>query len=59
MEDNRLKLILTLLGGVIFAMTFILLALVVPVKKKSVYQPTQKSKSKLGQISQEAKKTLN
>ena len=56
MEDNRLKLILTLLGGVIFAMIFILLALVVPIKKKSIYQPQQKPKSKLQQISHEANK---
>jgi hypothetical protein len=56
MEDNRLKLILTVLGGIIFAMIFILLALVVPIKKSSIYQATQKPTSKLGQISHEAKK---
>ncbi len=56
MLDDRSKLILTLLGGVIFAMLFILLALVVPIKKKAIYQPEQKAASKLGQISQEANK---
>jgi hypothetical protein len=55
MQDERLKLILTLLGGVIFAMFFILIALVVPVKKSTTFEPTQKATSKLGQISQEAK----
>ncbi len=56
MIDNRLKLILAILGGVIFAMIFILLALVVPVKKTYVYQPTKKATTKLEQISQEVKK---
>jgi type IV secretory pathway component VirB8 len=55
MLDNRLKIILTLLGGVIFAMIFILLALVVPVKKTKTYIPTQKASTKMGQISQEAR----
>ncbi|MEA1920705.1 MAG: hypothetical protein U9N52_12760 [Campylobacterota bacterium] len=56
MQDDRLKLILTLLGGVIFAMLFILLALVVPIKKSTTYQPEKKAKSMLGKVSQEARK---
>jgi len=55
MQDDRLKLILSLLGGIIFAMFFILIALVIPIKKSKTYEPTQKASSKLGQISQGAK----
>jgi len=55
MQDARLKLILSLLGGIIFAMFFILIALIVPIKKSKTYEPIQKATSKLGQISHEAK----
>jgi hypothetical protein len=51
MLDERLKLILTLLGGVIFAMLFILLALVIPIKKNKVYHAHEKPKTKLEKIS--------
>lgn len=55
MQDARLKLILSLLGGIIFAMFFILIALIVPIKKSKTYEPTQKATSTLEQISHEAK----
>ncbi len=56
MLDERLKLILTLLGGVIFAMLFILLALVVPIKKSKVYKTQVKPKTMLEKVSHGAKK---
>ncbi len=55
MLDERLKLILTLLGGVVFAMLFILLALVIPVKKNKVYKTQEKPKTMLQKVSHEAK----
>jgi len=56
MLDERLKLILTLLGGVIFAMLFILLALIVPIKKSKVYKSQAKPKTMLEKVSHGAKK---
>jgi len=51
MNDFKLKLILSILGGVVFSFIFIILALVVPVKKdkKAVY--VKKPKNKLEKIS--------
>ena len=55
MLDERLKLLLTLLGGVVFAMLFILLALVIPVKKSKVYKTQEKPKTMLQKVSHGAK----
>jgi hypothetical protein len=41
MDDEKLKLILASLGGVIFSLIFILLAFVLPLKNTSVYQELQ------------------
>ena len=44
MNDFKLKLILSLLGGVVFAFLFILLAFALPVKKEEtmIIQPISK-----------------
>ncbi len=56
MSDEKFKIILTLLGGVIFAMIFILIALVMPVKKAPVsFDEYATPKSKLEHISKEAR----
>jgi type IV secretory pathway component VirB8 len=51
MSDERLKLLLTVLSSIIFAMLFILLALVVPLKESKVYRIDEPPKSHLEQIS--------
>ena len=51
MNEKRLKLILTFLGGMVFAMFFILLAFIVPTKKSIKYIPPKKPKGRLEQIS--------
>ena len=38
MNDNRLKLILAALGGLVFSLIFILLAFVLPLKDNSINQ---------------------
>lgn len=38
MNDFKLKLILSVLGGIIFSFFFIILAFVVPAKKEFVYK---------------------
>ena len=54
MKDFKLKIILSLLSGVIFSFIFILLAFALPVKKKEV--PILKAKpGKLEQISNSLK----
>ncbi len=52
MEDFKLKLILSILGGVVFSLVFILLAFILPTKqKKIIISP----KSKLERISHSIK----
>lgn len=54
MNDEKLKLILAGLGGLIFALIFILLAFVLPLQENSVNQEMQ-VKNTLEQISKRIK----
>ena len=51
MDDFKLKVILSVLGGIVFSFIFILLAFVLPPDKKDA-QVIKKPKGKLEQISQ-------
>jgi uncharacterized membrane protein YagU involved in acid resistance len=51
MDDFKLKVILSVLGGIVFSFIFILLAFVLPPDKKEM-QVIEKPKGKLEQISQ-------
>ncbi len=54
MNDFKLKIIISVLGGVFFAFLMILLALALPVDKKTTIEETQKlkkPKSKLERVS--------
>ncbi len=54
MNDERLKIVLTLLGGALLALIFILIALVAPVQKsQNADFQNAPAKSKLEQISKE------
>jgi hypothetical protein len=54
MKDFKLKMVITLLGSVIFSFIFIILALMLPTKEtKTVYI---KKSGKLGEISHSLKK---
>ncbi len=55
MEDFKLKLILSILSGIVFSFIFILLAFALPATEKKEYK-TLKAKSKLEKISQSMKK---
>ncbi len=50
MKDFKLKLVLSILSGIIFSFIFILLAFALPVKKKVVY--LKPATNKLGKISE-------
>lgn len=54
MQDFKLKLILTLLAGVVFSFVFILLAFATPLQKNESYSHT-KPKGKLEQVSEAVK----
>ena len=54
MNDFKLKLILSILGGIVFSFVFILLAFAVPVEEEVTYTIV-KPKGKLEQISQSLK----
>lgn len=54
MKDFKLKLVLSLLGGIVFSFIFILLAFAVPVKKNSEFN-SLKPKGLLEEVSQAAK----
>jgi hypothetical protein len=54
MKDFKLKLILSILGGVVFSFIFILLTFALPVKKKST-TTYKKPKGKLEMISHSLK----
>jgi len=54
MTDFKLKLILSILGGIVFSFIFILLAFALPVKKEITY--IKKPKNKLEIISHSLKK---
>ncbi len=51
MDDFKLKVVLSILGGVVFSFIFILLAFVLPLDKEET-QLITKPKGKLEQISQ-------
>ena len=51
MDDFKLKVVLSILGGIVFSLIFILLAFVLPPDKKEM-QIITKPKGKLEQISQ-------
>lgn len=53
MNDEKLKIILALLSGVVFSLIFILLAFVLPVDKKQTQQSKQNPKNHLEKISKE------
>jgi type II secretory pathway component PulC len=53
MQDYKLKLVLTVLSGIIFAFIFVLLAFVSPIKKEQ--QIVFKPKSTLEKISHSAR----
>ncbi len=55
MNDFKLKLILSILGGVVFSFIFILLTFALPVKKKSNMVYLKKPKGKLEIISHSLK----
>jgi len=54
MENFKLKLVLSLLAGIVFSFVFILLAFAIPVKDKSE-ELIVKPKNKLQEVSQSAK----
>jgi hypothetical protein len=54
MQDYKLKLVLTVLSGIIFAFIFVLLAFVSPIKKEQ-QQVIIKPKSTLEKISHSAR----
>ncbi len=51
MDDFKLKVTLSILGGIVFSFIFILLAFVLPLDKKEL-QVINKPKGKLEQVSQ-------
>lgn len=53
MNDEKLKIILALLSGVVFSLIFILLAFVLPVDQKPVEKTKQNPKNHLEKISKE------
>ncbi|MDD5716775.1 MAG: hypothetical protein PHW64_03145 [Sulfuricurvum sp.] len=53
MNDEKLKIILALLSGIVFSLIFILLAFILPVNEKPVQKTKQNPKNHLEKISQE------
>ena len=43
MNDFKLKIILSILGGIVFSFIFILLAFALPVEKKTTFKATPKN----------------
>jgi len=57
MNDEKLKIVLALLSGVVFSLIFILLAFVLPIKETNAHQAVkQNPKNHLQKISHELKK---
>jgi hypothetical protein len=56
MNDEKLKIILALLSGIVFSLIFILLAFVLPVNDKPTEQANQNPKNHLEKISQELRR---
>ena len=57
MNDFKLKLILSILGGVVFSFVFILLAFALPLEKKE-HKYIKKPKGVLEKVSQSARKQV-
>jgi hypothetical protein len=55
MDDEKLKIVLALLGGVIFSLVFILLAFILPLKSPTV--PEKTMDSELKKLSKEFKES--
>ncbi len=55
MQDFKLKLVLSLLAGIVFSFIFIILAFALPIKKKNDNMIILKPKGKLEQISHSLK----
>ena len=53
MNDDKLKIILALLSGIVFSLIFILLAFVLPVDEKTLKKHKQNPKNHLEKISHE------
>lgn len=53
MNDDKLKMVLALLGGIVFSLIFILLAFVLPVDEKPNTKHKQNPKTHLEKISHE------
>lgn len=53
MNDEKLKIILAILSGIVFSLIFILLAFVLPVDQKPIQQTKQNPKNHLEKISRE------
>ncbi|MDD2779910.1 hypothetical protein [Sulfuricurvum sp.] len=56
MNDEKLKIILALLSGIVFSLIFILLAFVLPANEKPKQLTKQNPKNHLEKISQELRK---
>lgn len=54
MDDFKLKLVLSLLGGVLFSFVFILLALAIPIKERET-GVIKKPKTTLEKVSESAR----
>ena len=57
MDEFKLKIILSALGGILFALVFILLAFVLPPEKEKVY--IKKKANKLEKVSQAVRERLS
>ena len=55
MDDYKLKLVLSILGGIVFSFIFIILAFALPVKQTTEQAKTVKPKGRLEQISHAVK----
>jgi len=55
MKDFQLKMILSILAGIVFSFIFIIIALTVPIKKEETATIMKKPKSKLEIISHSLK----
>lgn len=53
MSDEKLKILLAILSGIVFSLIFILLAFILPVDQKQVKKHKQNPKNHLEKISHE------
>ena len=52
MDDFKIKILISILSGIIFSFIFILLALIVPIKDENAQIVLDKPKGKLAEISE-------